>query len=369
MQNKKEVGVGPVPAFHKEVGLAALGRLYRSETYLADAGACAHAVVPLAGATVLVTGSGGLVGSMVADALACAGARVVTTGSSASRVAARFEGSPWPVEVAELDVCMPIALDLSVDAVVHAASPVSPKMMMESPTTVIRANASGTVALLDWARSHGAERFLLVSSGEVYGQMPASCPPFRKSDQGYVDPMAPRSCYPVAKRLAESACACFAREFGMRAVSVRLCHTYGPTMVDSDTRVASQLLRDAAAGRPLALGTPGAQERSWLHVADAASGILTALASGEAGHAYNVASMGSVCTIAELARDFGEAAGVPVSIPEAHARPDKDETPITRQVLDPSAIEALGWHARYGIGEGVSAALAALREASVPEGD
>lgn len=322
--------------------MAALGSIYRSGTYLADVEACARAVTPLSGASVLVTGAGGLVGSAVVDALACAGARVLATGRSAGALAKRFDGSPWRVELAGLDVSRPIDIETRVDAVVHAASPASPKLMMESPAGVIRANAGGTMAMLDWACSHGVGMFLLVSSGEVYGQMPAGCPPFREEDQGYVDPLSPRSCYPMSKRVAECACTFFAREFGVRAVSARLCHTYGPTMVDSDTRVASQLLRDAVAGGPLALATPGTQERSWLQVSDAASGILSALVYGVAGSAYNVASMGSVCTIAGLARAFGRAAGVPVSIPGAPGGLGPDETPIARQVLDPSALEALG---------------------------
>lgn len=334
--------------------------LYENPTYLADLDAAAEAARGLGrlrGKTVLVTGASGLVGSTVVDVLLRAnaelglGASVVATGRDVARLRRRFAGAPSGPEVEELDVCRPVVLGRRVDAILHAASNADPASITSDPVGTIEANVGGTGRLLAWGRGQGCTRFLYVSSGEVYGQMPVGSPAFSEGEQGYVDPLALRSCYPLAKRTAENLCVSFARQYGMECVSARLCHTFGVCASARDSRAHEQFLRAALAGRDVVLRSRGAQVRSYLYAMDTASALLTALALGESGRAYNVAS-GEIASVAGLARLIAGAAGTRVVF-DVPARRGADETPIARQVLDASALRGLGWSPAFSLEDGV----------------
>ena len=218
--------------------------------------------------------------------------------------------------------------------------------------------------MLEYARRCGAKRFLFVSSGEVYGRMPEGTEAFREEDAGFVDLQSPRSAYPNGKRAGETLCAAYTAEYGLETVAARPCHTFGATMTGSDSRAASQFLREAAAGRPVVLKSEGLQERSWCYAADCAAALLTILTEGRSMQAYNVADSASRATIAALAEWIAEAAGVPL----VREKPESANagTPIPRQVLSSEKLEALGWRARFSLQEGIGRTLTALREAGKP---
>lgn len=342
--------------------------LYENSTYLADLDVATAAVCSLetlCGKTVLITGASGLIGSTVADILLRAnetrglGVTVVVTGRDRGRLRQRFTGVSFAPVVEELDVCRPIGLDRRVDVILHAASNADPASITSDPVGTIEANVGGTGRLLMWGWEHGCSRLLYVSSGEVYGQMQADAPVFSEEMQGYVDPLRLRSCYPLAKRMAENLCISFSKQFGMESVSARLCHTFGVCASARDSRAHEQFLRAAIAGEDVVLRSRGEQVRSYLYAMDAASAILTILTKGESGRAYNVASDEAV-SVASLARCIAGIAGTGVvfDIPAARRA---DDTPITRQVLDASALRGLGWSSSFLLEEGVSHTLAVRR--------
>lgn len=335
--------------------------LYGSSTYLEDVELCAAAAAgfgPLRGSSVLVTGSTGLIGSFLVDTLLAAGARVVAACRSQEKARERFMGSPYGLpEIARYDAALPVGDLPAVDYVVHAASNAHPVAMMADPAGTVVSNVAGTASLLGWCEAVGVSRALYVSSGEVYGRAEPGVASFSEEYQGYVDPMAPRSCYPVAKRAAENVCAAWTG--GTECIVARPCHTFGPTATATDSRAASEFARRAVRGEGIVLRSRGGQFRSWLHVGDAATGILAVLLAGEPGAAYNVASPTCRATVAGLAEAFAAAAGVEIAY---ELEDQSGQSPIARQVLDSSNLEALGWSSVYGIERAAARTVRALRE-------
>ena len=97
------------------------------------------------------------------------------------------------------------ALTQPMDYIVHAASNADPVSFAKYPVETLKANFMGTERLLSLA-GQWHSRLLFVSSGEMYGQMPAGAPPFVETDCGTVDHSSPRACYPAGKRAAEVLC-------------------------------------------------------------------------------------------------------------------------------------------------------------------
>ena len=165
--------------------------LYDSEQYRKDLQEAVFQVKDiekLKGSSVLIAGAAGLIGSYVADMLLTAnelldtGIKVLAMGRSRERLSARFQG--WSREnlvLVEQDVAEPLDLDFQVDYIIHGASNAYPQAFSQDPVGTMMSNITGTLRLLEYGRTHGARRFLFVSSGEVYGQGDVSVEAFEEA--------------------------------------------------------------------------------------------------------------------------------------------------------------------------------------------
>lgn len=161
----------------------------------------------------------------------------------------------------------------------------------------------GTRTVLAASTDAGVERFLLLSSGAVYGPQPSSLARLGEDYHGAPDPLRPGSTYGQAKRLAEQLCTVFLNERGLHTVVARL-FAFGGAHTPRDGRYAlGNFVRDAlsAAGDPIRVAGDGTAVRSYLGGYDTAHALVTAWCVGESGQAYNIGSEEPV-TIAELAR-------------------------------------------------------------------
>ncbi len=308
----------------------------------------------LSGASILITGATGLVGSCLVDVLMAHAQRdfaVYAAGRNAERAAERFAEymSSHDFHFIQYDVCEPLDADIPFDYIIHAASNASPNFFASSPVEVMKSNFIGTDLLLSYGRTHGMKRFLYVSTGEVYGEGDGRV--FTEDYSGYVDCTKPRSCYPSSKRASETLCASYIAEYGVDAVIARPCHVFGPHFTESDNRVYAQFIRNILHGEDIVMKSKGEQYRSWCYVVDCASALLYILLKGECGEAYNIADGKSNITIrqlAELVAAIGKKKVVMQLPPDSEAR---GYNPVTRSVYDTKKLLSLGWTPKHSMEE------------------
>ena len=318
----------------------------------------------LAGKRIMITGATGLVGSYLADMFSLwnleqssvlSKIQIYVCSRSAKNLEKRFKGC-WEascLHFIEQDFNEQLHFDEQVDFIIHAASNAYPAAFNRDPVGTMLTNIIGTNELLQYANAKKVKRFVFISTGEVYGEMNKDVVAFLESHSGYIDITSPRSCYPSSKRVAETLCVSYGKQFGVDVVIARLCHTYGPNVTGSDNRATAQFIYDVLVGHDIILKSKGLQLRSYSYIADCASGILSIMTSGECGQAYNIANPDSRITISDFAHIVAEFAGKSVKFMIPNSQHQSEETPISRAVLDSHKAELLGWRNQFGPREGI----------------
>jgi dTDP-glucose 4,6-dehydratase len=225
---------------------------------------------------VLITGGAGFLGSHLCDRLVEVGIQVVCmdnllTGRGEN--IAHLLGHPH-FQFIHYDVSHYIYVEGPLDAVLHFASPASPKDYLEYPIHTLKVGAFGTHKALGVALAKRA-RFLLASTSEVYGDPQVS--PQAEAYWGNVNPISPRGVYDEAKRFAEAMTMAYHRYRGLDTRIVRIFNTYGPRMRPNDGRVISNFIVQALMGQPLTVHGDGTQTRSFCYVEDMIDGIIRVL--------------------------------------------------------------------------------------------
>lgn len=310
---------------------------------------------------ILITGATGLIGSFAADMLLYAnktenaGIEIYLLARDEKRLRERFVSNldENRLHLIVQDVVELLRLDTEVDYIIHAAGDGFPAAFREHPVETMTPALFGTYQLLQYARGSALQKFLYISSGEVYGKSLSADHAFTEQECGYLDSMRARSCYPMAKRCAETLCVSFKEQYHTPVVIARPSHTYGACTSIHDNRATVQFLNNAVAGKDIILHSVGKQMRSYTYVADCVSGILTVLINGSNGEAYNIANADSRMTIAEFAHILSEKAGIGYIIKEPDVDEKKEHTPIEYAVLDSTKLEQLGWQGQYDADRGI----------------
>lgn len=205
------------------------------------------------------------------------------------------------------DICNAHTLprDTAFTHILHAAadSTLGPKL---DPLNRYDQIVSGTRNLLDLAVSSGAKRFLLTSSGGVYGPQPLDMERIPENYHGMPDPLNPANAYSVAKRVAEHLCAQYNNKHGLETVVARCFAFVGPDLPLDVHFAIGNFIRDALWRSEITVAGDGAAVRSYLDQRDLAEWLLTLLEKGQAGVAYNVGSDQaiSIADLAYLVRDL-----------------------------------------------------------------
>jgi dTDP-glucose 4,6-dehydratase len=198
--------------------------------------------------------------------------------------------------------------------VLHAAadSTLGPQL---SPLQRFDQILQGTRHLLNLAVRCQAHRFLLTSSGAVYGTQPADLAQIPEDWLGMPDPLLSTSSYGVAKRAAEHLCALYYQAHGLETVIARCFAFVGPDLPLNVHFAIGNFIRDALERDAITVGGDGTPLRSYLDQRDLAHWLTQLLQLGQSGQAYNVGSdmAISVADLAHLVRDT-LAPGKPVQI-------------------------------------------------------
>lgn len=232
-----------------------------------------------------------------------------------------------------------------VDAILHFASPASPRDYLDLPIQTLKVGSLGTHNCLGMAMQKGA-RFILASSSEVYGDPVVH--PQTEDYWGNVNPVGPRGVYDEAKRFAEAITMAYYTAHGVDVGIVRIFNTYGPHMRPSDGRVISNFLVQALRGHPLTVYGDGTQTRSCCFVDDEVAGILALLDSGLVGP-VNIGNPEELAVL-DIARVVLEVTGS--NSPIVH-EPLPVDDPTQRQPEISLARRELGWEPKIGLREGL----------------
>lgn len=316
--------------------------------------------------SILVTGSTGLIGKALVDYILLISDKfglnitLYGAGRSEENFNARFSKKN-NLHYFSYDINKPVNTSIHFDYIIHAASNADPKMFAADPVGTMTANFMGTYNLLEYAQKSSSERFVFISSGEVYGQWDGICESFSENYSGYVNFTDSRGCYPSGKRAAENLVVCYKEQYGVDGVIVRLSHTYGPTQLKRDSRAMSEFFNLAVENKNIVLKSRGEVVRSYTCVFDAVSGIISALIAGESGQAYNIANKNSVVSIASLAEKIAACAQTEVvfDIPREGV---KGAGSIAQGILNGEKLQLLGWKPVYDIDKGVKTTYEIMRE-------
>ncbi len=322
----------------------------------------------------MITGATGMIGSAVADLLLWSnrenrlGLKVLLAVRDKEKARRRFrffrEGQDY--ELIGYQNGKEVSTKICPDTIIHCAGNAHPNAYAREPVETLLGNVAGMYGILDFARKNPkVGRVLYVSSSEVYGDRPGN-ELYKEEDYSFVDILNPRACCPSGKRAAETLCSCYEKEYGVHSVIVRPGHIYGPTMTATDSRAATQFIRNVLRGEPILMKSAGLQRRSYCYVFDCASAILTVLKKGADAKAYNISNPQGIVTIREFAEVLSHAAGLPLT----YEKPDDQEASgynlMTSSALDSRKLESLGWKGLYDTEAGIRDTLE-IMESGVEE--
>jgi dTDP-glucose 4,6-dehydratase len=206
----------------------------------------------------------------------------------------------------------------------------------------IQSNTFGVYVLLEAARKFGVERFVHVSTDEVYGTI----------DQGHFteeSPLEPNTPYSASKAGGDLQVRAHVKAYKTPAIVTRGGNTYGPYQFPE--KLIPFFVTRLIDGKKVPVYGEGTQVREWIHVEDHAAGVMHALMHGQCGEVYNVGAPnerqnGEVVKI--LLEETGRDESYVRTIPDPrHGAHDK------RYSMSTDKLASLGWQARQPFEEGL----------------
>lgn len=225
--------------------------------------------------------------------------------------------------------------------VIHAATESGSNLNAENPLAMIDTIVQGTRATLELARATGARRFLLTSSGAIYGRQSPELSHVSEEYNGAPEPTAPGAAYAESKRLAELLCVCFGKKHGIEATIARCFAFVGPFLPLDAHFAIGNFIRDAARGDAIQVKGDGTPYRSYLYAADLMIWLWTILLKGAPGRAYNVGSEAahSIRSIAEAVAQICGSCDVDVQKAATPGAAAERYVPCTRRAREELRLE------------------------------
>ncbi len=234
------------------------------------------------------------------------------------------------------------------DVVVHFAAETHVDRSITDAAPFLRTNVEGTYRLLQAAQEHGVERFIYISTDEVYGPIL----------EGRVDehaPFSPRSPYAASKAAADLLTQAYYKTHSLPTTIIRPTNIFGPGQFPE--KFIPLCITNATDGLPVPIYGDGQQQRSWLYVTDLCDAIQVILQHGGEGESYNVAG-GTDYANLDTARKLLAHLGLPASLTEfVEDRPGHDR----RYAMNDAKLRALGWQPQVSFDQGLKEVIAWYR--------
>jgi dTDP-glucose 4,6-dehydratase len=214
----------------------------------------------------------------------------------------------------------------------------------------IQTNVIGTQVLLDAARVKGVDRFLDVSTDEVYGSLPEDRPDLKFTEE---TPLQPNSPYSASKAGADCLVRAYFHTFDLPVLITRCSNNYGPYHFPE--KMIPLFVTNLLEGKKVPLYGDGLNVRDWLYVEDHCDAIWTVLNRGEAGEVYNIGGHNELTNrrvtevvLEALGRNWDE------SVQYVKDRPGHDR----RYAIDAGKIQReLGWTPKHWFEEAIHSTI------------
>jgi dTDP-glucose 4,6-dehydratase len=301
---------------------------------------------------VVITGGAGFLGSHLCDHLLNLGNEVICldnllTGSvdNIAHLLGRESFHFYKHDVTEY-----IFISNPVDAVMHFASPASPRDYLELPIQTLKVGALGTHKTAGLAK-HKNARFLMASTSETYGDPLVNPQP--ETYWGNVNPIGLRGVYDEAKRFAEALVMAYRRYHGVDTRIARIFNTYGPRMRPHDGRVVSNFIVQALRQEPLTVYGKGDQTRSFCYVDDEIDGLVKLLMAPNSETIHFPVNIGNPheLTVLEIAE---KVLMLSKSTSKIIFEPLPEDDPKVRHPDIARAQQLLHWSPKVSLDEGLS---------------
>ena len=249
----------------------------------------------LRGRRIFITGGTGFFGCWLLESFIAAnnafnlGARAVVLTRSARRFRER---APHLAGDAAIEL---LEGDVRNFALIHAAtesvrtSPANP-LATDPSTELLSTILEGTRRCLEFAESHGTTKFLLTSSGAIYGRQPSDMTHIPEDYRGAPDLLHSSSVYGEGKRIAEMLCSLSAARTQMECKIARCFAFVGPHLPLNAHFAIGNFIRDAMRGGPIVIQGDGTPRRSYMYAADLTLWLWTILFRADSSRAFNVGS-------------------------------------------------------------------------------
>jgi dTDP-glucose 4,6-dehydratase len=302
------------------------------------------------GMRLLVTGGAGFIGSNFVRYLLkiYENVEVVTldaltyAGSKANLEGVREDPRHRFVEGDIRDDALVADLMSDVDFVVNFAAESHVDRAINGAAPFVATNVEGTRTLLDAAVSADIERFLQISTDEVYGEVMEGC----ASEDSLLEPQNP---YAATKAAADHLALSYQTTHGLPVLVTRTCNNYGPGQ--NTEKLIPKFITSAAAGVELPVYGDGSNVREWIYVRDNCRALNRVLRDGDIGNIYNVGTGDerSTLEVTHAIVDGVEGADED-QITFIEDRPGHDQ----RYAVATEKIEALGWQPAWAFEDGLT---------------
>ncbi len=250
------------------------------------------------------------------------------------------------------DVCDRASVETSLpghDAVIHFAAESHVDRSINDPDAFIRTNCDGTNVLCDVARKFDIQKFVHVSTDEVYGSIEEGS--FTEDD-----PLSPRSPYSASKAGSDLIANSYYITHGLPLVTTRSSNNYGPYQFPE--KIIPLFITNLLDEIKVPIYGDGRNIRDWCHVVDNCRGIDLVLREGEIGEIYNLVG-GNEITNLELTKTIFDLMGCNESmITWVEDRLGHDR----RYSIDTSKASALGWSPTQSFEDGIADTVRWYRE-------